>query len=199
MWMGSKVPPRIPVRTGSRIGARRCHQAEGPGDIGSHTVEPRQRIHVSVGESGGEMNSRPAVGTARPGDELSPLHPLTPEDCYLGEIGHRDLEAGNRLDGHRLHPRYGTGKGDRPGRRGTDRLTYLGCEIDAPVARVLPHRGVTGHDRAVHRGHETHRCDSDNCEHTPLSSPRMYLPRIRVNRGARTIRLVPEYPPKWDP
>jgi len=200
MWMGSKVPPRIPVRTGSRIGARRRHQAKRPGDVGVHAIEPRHRIHVCAAQPCGEVDSRPAVGTASPGDDLPPLHPLTLPGADLGKIRHRDLEAGNRLDGHRLHPRHRTGECDLPGSRGADGLADLGCEVDPPMARILPHRGVAGHDGTVHRRHETHRCDGENCEHlTPLSSAPNVSPPYPCEQGGEGDSACPPISPKMGP
>ena len=169
MWIGSKVPPRIPVRTVPRIGSRWGHQPESTGDVGVSTAHMGGGVDVCAVDPGRHVNTGNTVGSPRRSHGLAACHPGPARHLDGGEVGQRDFEPGHRLDGHRSHPGHRAREGD-PARRGSGYgLIHDGGEVDAPVPGVLPCRGIPGDDGPVYRSRETNRRDSEDDQHaSPL-------------------------------
>lgn len=136
MWIGSKVPPSIPVRTGPRIGPRWGHQAQRPCDVGHTTAHPSDRIDVHAPDPDREVDTWQAVRQTGDADQLPRADAGAGDHQYLFEIGERDLQTCGRLDGDRIHARHLTGERHGPGHRRHHRITNRGLIVDAPVPLI---------------------------------------------------------------
>ena len=104
-------------------------------------------------------------------DRLTPGHMLAGGNEHFGQIRDGHLEAGGRLDGHGPHSGDGAGEGHHARCRGRDDGPHGYPVIDTPMTRVLPHRRISGHDRAGDRWRETDGCDCElNRQHLPSRS-----------------------------
>jgi hypothetical protein len=86
MCIGSKVPPKIPVRTLASIGAGRGHQTEGAGDVGVAAAELCFRIDVLAVDSGGEVHALLAMWRAGRPHHIPPFHLITGDNRHLGQV-----------------------------------------------------------------------------------------------------------------
>src|SRR5690606_37054998 len=161
MWIGSNVPPRIPVRTPARIGHRGFQQPESPRDVGARTADVPGRIDVAAADPHRHVHTRSPVRGARAADRLTPGPLLAGGHEHPGQIRDGNLEAGRRLDGHGSHPGDGAGEGHHARCRRRDDGPHGCAVVDTPMARVLPHRCVPGNDRACDRWRETYGCDCE--------------------------------------
>lgn len=93
------------------------------------------------------------------------VDPRTLRNPDLEQVGHRNLEARDGLDRHRLHPRHRTGEGNHPRNRRIYRLAHLGAEIHTPMSSVLPTWGIPGDNRTVHRSGQTNGCYGKGDQH----------------------------------
>lgn len=196
MWIGSNVPPKIPVRTSARIGRRRGDQTERPGDVGVPASQLASRVDVLAVDPGREMNPIDPVGRAGFADDLTSLHDVAGRHRDPGQVGDRHLESGHRLDGHRSHP------GDRPGEGDSARGRSPGLRpdrdriVDAPVTAERSHRGVLPHHRPIDRGHETDCSQHQPNQHLSLQ-PRTYRRWFGPARGISTSFRWTERTDRW--
>lgn len=136
MWIGSKVPPSIPVRTSTRIGPRWGHQAQCPCDVGHPAAHPAHRVDVNAPDPDREVDTWQAVCKAGGADRLPLADPGAREHKYLFQIRERDLHSGGRLDGDRIHAGHLTRERDGTRHRGCHRITERSVKVDAPVAPI---------------------------------------------------------------
>jgi hypothetical protein len=124
------------------------------------------------------MNGRRAVGKSGETDRLPSLHKLAGSDVDLAQIRDRDLQSGQRLNGHGFHPGHRTGKCDLPRRGGRDRVSVPGGKVDSPVAPVLADRSVLSDHRPGDRWADTDCCCKQELEQDPTLPT---LPNLRAN------------------
>ena len=71
MWIGSKVPPRMPVRTTPRIGRGWSHQPKGTGDVGGPATESGTGIDIAAPDPGRQMDPRHPMRGSGQSDDLT--------------------------------------------------------------------------------------------------------------------------------
>ena len=177
MWIGSKVPPRMPVCTTPRIGGGWGDQPERPADVSGHTAKARARVDIPPTDADREMHTRRAVRASGGADDLTAGHVLPRAHAPLAEIGNRDLEARHRLDGDREHARHRSSKGDPTRCRSSHRDPHGSREVHAPMTAVLADWCEVGSDRAVDRSHETDREQRHLGKHLPSPGQRTWATR----------------------
>ena len=182
MWIGSKVPPRIPVRTGPRIGPGRCHQPKRSADVGASTTHLTGWVDVPAIDPRGEMDPGHAVGAPGQPDDGAPGNPSALAGADLGQIREGDLEPRNRLDRDRSHPGDGSSKCHTPRSGGPHLIAHLCRVVDAPMAAVPSDRGIVGDHGPADWRAQTYGCDGEDDEHLSLKS--------NVQGGADRIQSV---------
>jgi hypothetical protein len=161
MWIGSKVPPRIPVCTPPRIGGGWRHQPESTSDVGGNAPQTIMGVDIPAADPNREVNCRLAMGDTTGGDHLTASHLLAGAHQHHSEVGDRDLVPGHRLDRHGEHSGHRPGEGDPSRCRRPHPGTHRGFEVQPPMPGVFADRGEPRCHRAFHRRHET---NCDYCE-----------------------------------
>ncbi len=119
------------------------------------------------------MDARVAVRTSGSANPFTSCHRGALEHLDGGEIGHGDLETGNRFDGNGAHPGDGPGKRNPTGGRSTDRFSLEGGVVDSPMTGILADREVVGgHIGIRNRWAQTHGGDSQCSKHFSSLWPR---------------------------
>ena len=154
MWGGSKVPPRMPRRTGDRIGQGTLRGSESQCAGGDQTTRRVEGRHVHATNPERDVHCLPVMSVTAHTDLLPLPDPLPDASPHLLEIGVRGTNVATVIDRDRQPPGDRTGEGHRacchrPDRRSRDR-----AEVDAPVAAVRPDRGKAGDHGAADRRHE---------------------------------------------
>ena len=167
MWIGSNVPPRIPVRTGPRIGLRRSDQSQCPGDVGMATPKLAGWIHIFSVDSDRHMDTRNSVFETCCADSLTSFNigPMQHVNCR--QIRKRYLETGHRLDRQSPHPGDAAGKRNNARRWRDYHVSRLRTEVNAPMPCVLTQRGIRLANGTVHRGSQTNCRNCHGQEHSP--------------------------------
>ena len=83
MWIGSKVPPKIPILTAPRIGRRGRHQTQSPRDVSGTTAQESNRIYVAATDPDRQVNRFEAVSQPGRPDPLAPEDSCTVTDRNL--------------------------------------------------------------------------------------------------------------------
>jgi hypothetical protein len=167
MWIGSKVPPRMPVRTTPRIGRGRGHQPEGTSDIRGPTPETGLGVDITASNPRGQVHPRHPVWASGEADNSAPGHPLSGADGSTRQIRDGDLEPGDRLDGHRVHPCHRSGEGDQSRDRSPNRGSRWDGVVDPPMPLIGPNRFVSSDHRTIDRCHETNCRKGQVDQHLP--------------------------------
>lgn len=183
MWIGSKVPPSIPVRTAPRIGPWRCDQAERPGDVRRPTTRLRRRVDVASVDTQRQMDPWHPVRPPGVTDHIAPSHLPTTRHVHIRQIGDGDLQPRCRLYRHGPHPRHRARERHHAGGRRPDNASLGRGVIDSPMAPVLANGRVRGHDRAWDRRADTHGGDGKCYVH--LSPGREHRATKFRNPGVR--------------
>lgn len=165
MWIGSKVPPRIPIRTVARIGSRRRHKPERPADIGLTTPQLANRIHVPPPDPGRQVHRLLPMGPAREANTLPASHHFATPHVDRSQIRDGHFEIGDGLDGHRSHAGHLPCKRDTTANRRSHFGMWHCSEIDTPMSAVLAHRGEPRSYRTADRWAEAHRQHRKNRQH----------------------------------
>lgn len=173
MWIGSKVPPRIPIRTGSRIGLRRRDKTERPRNVGVGTPHLCHWIDVFTVDPGREMHRRMAMSYPAQSDRLTPFDPGATRHNDVTQIRNRRFESGHGFDGHRIHPRDRPGESHPTRRRRQGLGRKIRCEIGAPVPAKLSDRCITLNNRTVNRWADTYCGYQEKAEQGPPPLPNL--------------------------
>lgn len=90
------------------------------------------------------MHCRDAILETRSADPLSTTHVTARTDLDVTQIGGRDLEPADWLDGDGLHPGHRAGEGDSSGYGRMHRLPERCLVVDAPMTAVTPRGRISG-------------------------------------------------------
>lgn len=165
MCIGSKVPPRIPVRTAMSIGPRGLEQPKRTRDIRSVTAQTRCRIDIRTPQADRHVYPWNTIFTPSGADHIAASHSLTGRDSHPAQEGNGHLHPGDRLHGHGPHSCHGAREGDDSGCRCSDRIPHIRRIVDSPVPGIGATRGIGRDDFAVDRNAKANCCDCENENH----------------------------------
>jgi hypothetical protein len=120
------------------------------------------------------MNARETLLNPGSTHELATSNDGTADNANCPQVGNRNLESADRLDGHGLHASDTAGEAHQTADRCVHRLTNTRFKVNAPMTAVLTGRRIRLDDLAFDRCDQTDCGHRQDCEqHSPPSPNRI--------------------------